>query len=191
MQSAHCQRCKKAVATVHLTEVDRNGNRERHLCDRCAAEEGLKPQQSHVSINELLTSFVLQQSGVQQLTRLTCSSCGATFADFRNLGLMGCPGCYDAFETALLPLLERAHNDTRHVGKAPRSSRKPTAAPSVEPPATLPAAPPSAPPVAAPAARSAVADVKRLRKELDAAVAAENFELAARLRDSLKALGES
>jgi len=162
---AHCQRCKKAVATVHLTEIERGEKRERHLCDRCAAEEGVKVQQQHVSLNELLTSFVIQQSGVQQLAQMTCAQCGTTFADFRNAGLLGCPACYDGFEKALIPLMERAHGGaTRHIGKSPRANRAP------RPDRTQ--------------------ELERLRRELDAAIKNENFEQAAQLRDALKSLGE-
>ena len=42
-----CQRCNKTPATVHLTDIvpPDGEKRERHLCERCAAEEGVTVQQ--------------------------------------------------------------------------------------------------------------------------------------------------
>ncbi len=43
-----------------------------------------------------------------------------TFREFRQQKLLGCPHDYDAFERALLPLIEGAHDGaSQHVGKAP------------------------------------------------------------------------
>jgi protein arginine kinase activator len=157
-----CQRCKKAVATVHLTDVTKNGNRERHLCERCALEEGYAVKPPHVQINELLTNFVLQQPAVQELAQLACPRCQMTFAEFRSSGLLGCPHDYDAFEPALGPLIQRAHEGKmRHVGKSPRRA------------GTRPAF---------------QADLVRLRRHLEQAVEREDFEAAAKLRDQISAI---
>ncbi|MCK6483842.1 MAG: UvrB/UvrC motif-containing protein [Phycisphaerae bacterium] len=166
MNPLHCQRCKKAQATVHLTDIDGAEKRERHLCDECAAEEGIKIQvHQHVPLNELLTTFVLQHANVQQLAQMSCPKCGMTFAEFRNSGLLGCPHDYDAFEKALLRLLERAHDGgTRHTGKSPRRGRSDDG-------------------------MTRAREVARLRRELEHAVETEDFERAARVRDSLKGLG--
>ncbi|MEE8169358.1 MAG: UvrB/UvrC motif-containing protein [Phycisphaerae bacterium] len=166
MYQATCQRCKNAVATVHLTEIDRGEKQEKHLCERCAAEEGIKVQQHPASVNELLTQFVLQQSGAQQISHLACEPCGCTFAEFRKIGVLGCPACYDALEKALVPLLERAHGgNARHIGKAPRRREGQTPDPAHE--------------------------IARLRHELALAVEREDFERAAEVRDNLKTMGIS
>src|SRR5262249_4727119 len=89
------QRCKKAPATVHLTDVSKAGNRERHLCERCAQEEGYAVKTPHMQVSELLTNFVLQQPQVQELAHLTCPTCHTTFIEFRNTGLLGCPHDYE------------------------------------------------------------------------------------------------
>ena len=56
-----CQRCKKNPATVHLTDIVNNEKHETHLCDQCAQEENITIK-SHTPINELLASFVMEQS---------------------------------------------------------------------------------------------------------------------------------
>lgn len=164
MSHSLCQRCKKSPATVHLTEIVAGDKREKHYCDRCAAEEGIKVQvQPHVPFNELLTSFVVQQSGMQQLAEMTCPNCGLSFAEFRTAGLLGCPHDYDAMEKPLLKLLERAHEGaTHHIGKSPRGRRG--------------------------AEIEDVRNAARLRRDLETAIQSEDFEWAARVRDELRGL---
>lgn len=159
-----CQSCKKHRATVHLTEMSPEGEKtERHVCDQCAAEEGIFVKaQGNQPLNEILGGLVLQKSLVQQLSELTCPKCKLTFVEFRNNGLLGCSGDYDAFESALLPLIERAHDGAgHHIGKVPRRLVTP---------------------------RSSDADLVRLRAELNRAVTDEQFEKAARLRDQIRTL---
>ena len=162
MHQIPCQQCKKAVATIHLTDLVRGERREKHLCESCAADEGVKVQQ-HVPLTELLTSFVLAQSAGQQMAQLVCDQCGLSFAEFRNMGLLGCANDYVAFERALAPLLQRAHEGaTHHVGKTPRR--------------------------AAGQAPESTREAARLRRELQAALDSEDFERAAQVRDRLRAL---
>ncbi len=158
-----CQRCNKAPATVHLLDIlpDSDEKRERHLCEQCAGEEGLTTQK-HESINEILSSFIKQASGMPQKPDLACPECGMTFREFRANGLLGCPNDYNAFEKALAPLIERAHDGgTHHVGKAPRGEGGET---------------------------PKFSKLAQLRRELQDAVDAEDYERAADLRDTIKSL---
>jgi len=135
---------------------------EKHLCDQHAAEEGLAIKSIHTPINELLTNFVKIHSGDQPDRPSpggTCESCGLTFAQFRKDSLLGCPDCYKAFEQPLSTLLERAHEGgTHHIGKVPRRAG---------------------------AGEQRQAMLMRMRKQLNAAVVGEDYELAARLRDDI------
>src|SRR6185503_16026073 len=89
-----------------------------------------------------------------------CPSCELPYAEFRSRGRLGCPQCYDVFRAALEPLLEKIHGQGKHVGKAPGG-----------PPA---------------GDRSREKHLVALRRQLQAAVKDENYELAAKLRDELK-----
>jgi protein arginine kinase activator len=84
--------------------------------------------------------------------------------DFRATGRVGCAGCWTTFERPLRDLLRRLHGATRHTGEAYR--------------------------VADPAALTPAEARQRhraeLREELAAAIAAEQFERAAELRDRLR-----
>lgn len=159
-----CQACKKQSATVHLTDITPQGEkRERHLCEECAQREGVTPPPQPQPLSHMLASLVGgNKAAAQQLADLKCPQCGLTFVEFRNNGLLGCPHDYDAFERALMPLIERAHQgSSHHIGKSPR--RKPTG-------------------------RALENDLILLRRRLNRAVDAEQFEEAARLRDQLKSM---
>jgi len=157
-----CQRCKKAQATVHLLDiVPPNGEKhEQHLCERCAAEEGLTTHQQE-SISSILEGFVKQSAGVAQAADVSCPHCGMSFREFRSSGLLGCAHDYKVFEKHLSPLIQRAHEGaTHHVGRTPARLRQ------AEP--------------------TGLVKLARLRRSLKEAVEIEDYELAARLRDEIK-----
>jgi protein arginine kinase activator len=157
-----CDKCNKQ-ATVHLTEIKNGKKIEKHLCEQCAAQNEGLPVKSHTPINELLTNFVMAHSGLQKDLGTTCENCGITWAEFRQTGLLGCEHDYALFEKDLTPLIQRAHEGaTHHLGKVP--ARRGGSG--------------------VPAKRSL--DVAKLRKELARAVEAEDYERAAKLRDSIK-----
>jgi len=137
--------------------------RERHLCDACAEQEGitLKP---HAGITSMLEKLVEHSMKVEEIARLKCPECGVTFAEFRNTGLLGCPHDYVAFEKLLSPLLERAHDGgAEHVGKSPGEADSGSKTRTV---------------------------LAQLKRDLQRAIEAEEYELAAKLRDQMQALSD-
>lgn len=159
-----CQICGKNPATVHLTDIAKGGNREKHVCEACAAAEGIATGKTPVSLNEWLANFVMQQSASMgaERTAPACSNCGMTFSEFRQRGLLGCAGCYSSFQAMLLPLIQRAHeNADHHVGKIP---------PHVEP------------------SQRRQYELIELRRRLNESVAQERYEEAAQLRDRIMKL---
>ena len=161
-----CQRCNKAKATVHLTDIvpPDGEKRERHLCERCAREEGLVSQH-HESISNILESFVKHASGMSEAPDTKCPNCGMTFREFRSTGLLGCPNDYQVFEKPLTVLIERAHEQaTHHVGKTPgQHCGEPTR------------------PIA----------LAKLKREMRESVEEEDYERAARLRDEINKLEQA
>jgi len=162
-----CERCKKAQATFHLTNIKPSGEKEeRHFCERCAVEAGLlQIQKPSVNLNDIIESFVggAKESGTA-LSNLVCEECGISYVEFRNHGLFGCPRDYDVFKEPLAKLLERAHDGaTHHTGKTPKSLGT---------------------------ARTTQQDIHRLKRQLAEAVAAEDYERAAELRDRIRELEE-
>ena len=152
-----CDRCENE-STVHEVTIRDGKKIEKHLCEQCAKQDGLAVQ-SHAPINEIITKFVLSHGAAAPTRTPTCASCGLSFAEFRQHGLLGCAECYSAFEPQLGPLIERAHEGgTHHVGKTPRRGGG-----SVD----------------------RQLRIVTLRKQLSDAIAAEQYEKAASLRDEL------
>jgi protein arginine kinase activator len=157
-----CDKCGKP-ASVIVTEIQAGKKVERHFCESCAAQNEGFPVKPHTPINELLTNFVLAHSGVQKEGASACEHCGMNWQDFRTQGLLGCEQDYTFFEKELTPLLQRAHEGaTHHLGKTP-ARRGSSAGPAKRMP-----------------------DLAKLRKELARAVEAEDYERAAKLRDSIR-----
>lgn len=147
-----CEHCGARPATVHLTKIVNKQVVTLHLCEACERAQELIPDGPGPALNlPALLSLLMGQAPAA----LTCPACGLKYAVFKAEGRLGCPTDYDAFRTALEPLLARIHRGTAHAGKVPRAA-------------------------AGRAERAA------LRKLLAAAVASENYEEAARLRDRIR-----
>ena len=155
-----CDNCERD-ATVHLTEIIDGQKTERHLCEVCAASEGVTGQAA-LPISKLLEDFVAKTQTGARMAELVCEHCGISFLEFRQSGLLGCPNDYDVFADQLAPLLARMHAGfDRHTGKTPGRA-------------------------AGDEARQV--ELLRLRGQLKQAVAAEAYERAAELRDRIKCL---
>jgi protein arginine kinase activator len=117
-----CFYCEQ-VATIHLTDIVNTTKREMHLCDRCARQKKLIPDGPSPELNlSALVQIIMAQAADEMATTLECPDCGIGYAAFRADGRLGCPTDYDAFRTALEPLLERIHRSIHHDGKTPRSA---------------------------------------------------------------------
>jgi protein arginine kinase activator len=158
-----CDLCDNP-AVVHETLLKSGKQREVHLCADHARSAGISlPDGQPQPINQILTKFVISTATRRaKADRAVCDTCGLSFQDFRSSGIVGCPDCYEAFDRHLTPLIERAQNGgASHVGKSPRRSG---------------------------AAIDRQLEIQRLVRELDSAVAAEQYERAAEIRDRLRSL---
>lgn len=157
-----CQICNENDATIHLTEITDGKRTEMHICEHCAAEQGIAVK-SQMPINELLSGLLAAQPTDEEMSdpsqQVSCPNCGLTLEQFRKEGVLGCPGDYEVFEKALAPLIERAHDGkTTHCGKLPSNTPK--------------------------SAKKQM-QLLNLRQQLEAAVRSEDYELAAELRDKI------
>jgi protein arginine kinase activator len=157
-----CDSCGKSDAVIQLTQVENNEMRVLHLCESCASERGVETDTPKV--NEPLADFLAQiGKGVAEGTaKGRCPACGLTAAQLRQTGRLGCGVCYTHYDEHLRSLLRRLHGGTKHVGKM-----------------VLPADPDDT---------DRTARILSLRRSLQKAVDAEDFEHAASLRDQLKKL---
>ena len=162
-----CDNCRERDAVVNLTNVKDGMVRQQHLCERCAAEQGVETTVAtpKPALSDFLQA-VNQQAVAAPGDQSTCHFCGATARDFRQTGRVGCARCYNAFERSLRELLRRLHGNAKHTGRR------------YSPPAE--------------SVLVSASTVGQLREELRKAIAGEQFELAAQLRDKLRAAeGES
>jgi protein arginine kinase activator len=158
MKCDHCNR----PAVVHEMTVRSGVKREVHLCEDHAREAGFTLP-GHQPIEQLLTPLLVQKSAEKSGARkLRCRGCNLTFSEFRSCGILGCAQCYDSFESQLGPMIERAQNGgTSHSGKCPHRGGG-----SID----------------------RMVRLQGLMRELEEAVAAEQYERAADLRDRLRQL---
>ena len=159
-----CQNCNERPATFHLVEIANGEKHEAHLCEACAQEKKMGLPAS-LSLNDILSSLMEAhaEKDVPELAHVTCPNCGTTYAEFKRAGRLGCARDYAVFEKGLLPFIERIHSATAHGGKVPRG-------------------------IARDAAHTA--ELMQLRRRLNAAIANERYEEAAKLRDKIRSLRE-
>lgn len=162
----YCEECKQKPATVHLTQVFNGKKVETHLCEECAAKKGMFviDLSKQFSIPNLLGS-IFGASPIQEKQSMaqmpTCPNCGMSPLDLRNTGKLGCSQCYQVFSEEIEPSLRRIHGNSVHLGKIPsRSGEKVLLKKQID----------------------------KLKNQLQEAVASEEYEKAAEIRDTIKEL---
>ncbi len=155
-----CCVCKQREATVHLTQIAGEKMQKVDLCEECAKAKGVNDPATF-SLADLLMGLGASQEMEEASggPEVRCPHCGFTQADFKKAGRLGCAHCYDTFAEGLESLLKSMHKGTRHKGKVPAALR---------------------------GSQDLREKIAALQKKLDKAVAEENFEQAAQLRDELK-----
>jgi len=155
-----CEMCHQQPATVHLTTIVGGEKTEQHLCAACCQKH--KQAMTMAGMSTLLLNLLSASKGEAQDEGKACPHCGQTYAAFRKSSLLGCAKCYETFRGEVMPMLERVHGKTRHVGRVPENK-----------------------------AREQDHQANRLailRRDMERAVADEDFELAAQLRDEIRAM---
>jgi protein arginine kinase activator len=157
-----CCVCKEKPATVHLTQIVDDKMHKLDVCEECAKAKGLNDPTGFATLDQVLGLGASQEiDAASGGVQLKCPRCGFSQADFKKSGRLGCPECYKTFAEGLSGLLKTMHKGTRHTGKTPEAMRK---------------------------TRDSVDRLKTLQTKLDKAIASEDFELCARLRDEIKGL---
>lgn len=152
-----CQHCGKNPATVNYRETKNGKSREFHLCTDCAAKLGLVDLQDNLFSLSSFPLFSPSTLHTRPKKEEACPLCGTTLSQIQKKGKFGCSTCYDTFREKL--------DLTPYVGKGYGEAQAPDVQKKNE----------EADPVAA------------LKAELKKAVAAEDYERAATLRDEIRA----
>lgn len=163
-----CENCHQNEASVHLTQVVDGQVAKHHLCEACAAKRGLDVHAQPLDLGGMMANLKEQLSHLKENLEApagpalaVCPACGMTRTEIQKKGRLGCARCYEVFAAEMLPVVVSLQHGDQHLGKVPRRA-------SVR-------------------MKNSV-EQARLRRELDQAIASENYELAARLRDQIKAL---
>lgn len=166
-----CQKCNQREANVHITKIINGVKTEMHFCEECARES----QEVNMSIpltfgmpmsfQNILEGFMEMMGGIPQqlIEEISCPVCHITFESFKQTGRLGCGNCYSAFSDNIIPLIKRIHGSIQHTGKVPKRSG---------------------------GILKIKRDIDKLKNELKIAVANEEYEKAAKLRDEIKRLEE-
>ena len=139
-----------------------------HLCAACAEAKGMNIQTGEMDIAHMLSAFKKSAGGKTENPAAkskappggakSCPVCRLTVKEWEKTGRLGCRVCYTAFASQILPAILACQHCDQHTGKVPQRATS--------------------------RVRSSV-EVSRLRRELERAVAAEEYEQAAELRDRI------
>ncbi len=162
-----CDRCGKNPAVIHKI-ININGNKQEfHLCEECARQEKdvsiNDPFSIHAVLSSLLDMGMETPIKFEKLEALKCDVCGSSFGQFKKTGLLGCSNCYREYRDRIVPLLKRIHGNTQHGGKIPRRKG---------------------------GFLRQQREIEQLKRQLENAVKAEEYEKAAELRDRIRELSK-
>ncbi len=157
-----CEECNQNPATVVITVLSGEGTTTRHLCKECMDKVESSIAKGDISSFLSSLSSILSKEPKKTQT-LKCDACGLTYEEFLNTGKLGCTQCYKAFSEQLKPLLLRVHGRNQHAGRVPANRRE---------------------------ERAFEQCMAVLKTRMDQAISDEKFEVAASIRDEIRALTE-
>jgi len=155
-----CDVCKKKPATIFLTQIIGGKVQKVNLCEPCSKEKGVADP-TGFALTDLLLGVGSSDEVASPVGGNKCPACGFSQAELKKTGRLGCSECYETFAEALESLLRGMHKGLEHHGKIPARAFQ---------------------------AHQREVQLRDLRKGLEDAVAEENYEAAADLRDQLKQL---
>ena len=168
-----CEECNNREARFAVTMNVNGESVVRHLCPECMRAMNANMRGGNIAgVLSAILSAITAGEGMrrpesrvrepaEQLPDITCQRCGTTYVQFRKSGRLGCPGCYEAFREQLRSMLQQVSGGAQHAGRRPLETPE------------------------AQRTRSRQEELTRLMQQ---AVALEDFETAALLRDQIHAL---
>lgn len=163
-----CDKCKKNPATVHMQQFIMGKKAELHLCQECTFSFNVPDLP--IALENMFKGFLEQMQtkmfnvnpqAASATPTNACENCGMTGEELRAGGKLGCKECYTSFSEEVGAILKNVQSSTRHTGKFPKRLGQEILS---------------------------IRHASELRAKLNQAIAEENFELAAKLRDEIRAL---
>ena len=161
-----CEECKTNEASYTISVMVGGEITTRHLCGDCMAKMNMDIASGNIKslLSTILSAITGDIAPGSAEKEVTCPRCGMTLSEFTRTGHLGCPKCYEAFREQLQPMLLQIHGRVQHAGRQPLSTAEEQRK------------------------RSAT---EQLQRQMEQAVALEDFETAAKLRDQIRALSVS
>lgn len=161
-----CDECGQNPATIHIATIIGGNKKDENLCHQCWQKRNaalLGGLQVGDLLSKLLGAKPKQEKSEEpeEKIELYCDGCGMSYHEFQKTGRVGCAHCYEVFGEHMEKTLKSIHGHARHVGKVPEHLA---------------------------GEMDAQRQLDDLRRQMDAAVAAEDFEQAAVLRDRIRAI---
>ena len=151
-----CDKCKKNEATVHYKKIINGKKTEQHLCAQCA-----KGIDNTFGFDDIFNNVFNINNGIHygNIGVRRCENCGITLDELNRRGKLGCSKCAESFRDVIEPALKNIHSGTIHRGKRPGKAAE--GLPKVD-------------------------KKEELQAKLKEAIAKEEYEKAAEIRDILK-----
>lgn len=170
-----CEFCKNNEANVHLVKVINDRVEKVNLCIDCLKNFAVFPAEEVFNdLTKLLTKVfevdikIIDKGDsdkifgkVQAADNKKCSFCGIDINTIKTIGRVGCLQCYTEFKDMLKPIIKAIHGSTEHTGKIPATSSEDI---RIE------------------------KEIRVLKYKLVEEITVENYEEAAKLRDTIKNL---
>ena len=157
-----CQKCGRHDATNHITKIINGKKSEVFLCPFCAELQDDITKSVFDFGHDfagLFPTFFHLDAPKNHTANLVCPNCHTTLSDIQKRGHLGCSECYSVFFDYIKKPIREIHGFTKHVGKVPKKFTP------------------------NPEKADILSDLKR---KLEDAVAIQNFEEAAVIRDKIK-----
>jgi protein arginine kinase activator len=157
-----CDSCGEREAVVYVQQVAGTSTIELHLCAECARSKGIQTEGGKIEFSVAgLLSGLFDQKAVRNPECPPCPGCGLSLEELQKSGRLGCARCAQAFQREILILMRKHVQNPQHRGRYPRRLA---------------------------ADSSALDNRERLRDMLKKAVAEEDYETAASLRDRIRSM---
>lgn len=163
-----CDSCKQNEATIHITKIVNGVKKEANLCSSCAGKSeefnlvsdmDIMAPFSFPNVLSGLMDYVNKTSKNNKAMEFRCESCGTTYKEFKERGLLGCSKCYESFNSTMIPVIKGVQGNIDHVGKIPKDMGKDLMQKK---------------------------QLLKLKEQLQEAIALEEYEKAAEIRDKIR-----
>ncbi len=142
------------------------------LCESCAKQQGVTDPEDLLMMDQLMDD--LSEESMEELSLseedllslppdVTCPSCEFEMEDYHKVGRLGCPQCYTTFKDEIGHRLPAIHKGVAHRGRIPEGFAQ---------------------------VEQIRAQLSELDEDLKRAIAEEDYEKAALVRDRIQHLKE-